>query len=209
MDAGRARYFVDYENFAGGHGAFSDRDGMDATQVHMSNTSNLPIEVCETEFPLRIERYEFEENSCGAGQFRSGLGVCRDIRILHDGIALALRSARQRFPANGVRGGMPGAPGRFILNPDTPAERVLPGTASEIALNKGDLLRIVTPGGGGNGEPELRDAAAHEADLRDGRVSDRSRARALEGGNDRHLDQSKASARQGSRRRVKTDPVPS
>ena len=209
MDARRARYFVDYENFAGGHGAFADRDGMDAAQVHMSNTSNLPIEVCETEFPLRIERYEFAENSCGAGQFRSGLGVCRDIRILHDGIGLALRSARQRFPANGVRGGMPGAPGRFILNPGTPAERILPGTASEIALSKGDLLRIVTPGGGGNGKPELRDAAAHEADLRDGRVSGRSRRRASEGANERYPKQSKASVSPGPRRRVKMDPLPS
>ena len=170
-DSVRGRYFVDYENFAGGHGAFCDRDGMDATQVHMSNTSNLPAEVFETEFPLRVECYEFAENSCGAGKFRGGLGVCRDIRILDDFVTLALRSARQRYPANGVWGGRAGAPGAFILNPGTPKERVLPGTASEIALSKGDLLRIITPGGGGNGKPKERNREARLADLRDEKIS--------------------------------------
>jgi N-methylhydantoinase B len=70
-DPKRQRYFVDYENFAGGQGAWWNGDGMDVTQIHMSNTSNLPIEVMEIEFPVRVERYEIVTDSGGPGKFRA------------------------------------------------------------------------------------------------------------------------------------------
>jgi N-methylhydantoinase B len=101
-DAVRGRYFVNYENFAGGQGALPARDGDDAMHVSMSNTSNLPIEAMEMEFPLRAERYELIPGSGGAGRRRGGLGVCRDYRIIADGVELATRSTRQRFPAAGL-----------------------------------------------------------------------------------------------------------
>ena len=162
-DAERGRYFVNYENFAGGQGALPTRDGDNAMHVTMTNTSNLPIEAMEMEFPLRVERYELISGSGGAGRQRGGLGVCRDYRIIGDGITLATRSSRQRFPAQGLEGGESGGLGAFILNPDQPAPVKLPGTGSEIQLRKGALLRIVTPGGGGYGclrEPDLGKFAA-------------------------------------------------
>jgi N-methylhydantoinase B len=169
-DALRGRYFVNYENFAGGQGALPTRDGDDAMHVSMSNTSNLPIEAMEMEFPLRAERYELIPNSGGPGRQRGGLGVCRDYRITGDGVVLATRSTRQRFAAQGLDGGGSGALGAFILDPDTPQATKLRGTGSEIALRKGSLLRIVTAGGGGYGEASKRDQNKIDADRRGGKI---------------------------------------
>lgn len=170
-DTQRNRYFVDYENFAGGQGALPDRDGDDAMHVSMTNTSNLPIEAMEMEFPLRVERYELVADSGGAGRYRGGLGVCRDIRILGDGITVATRSARQRFAAHGLDGGACGGLGSIAVDPDTQAEKRLPGTGSEIPLAQGSLLRVVTAGGGGQGAPSKRDAATVAGDVRGGKIS--------------------------------------
>lgn len=169
-DAERGRYFVNYENFAGGQGALPTRDGDDAMHVSMSNTSNLPIEAMEMEFPLRAERYELVPDSGGSGRNRGGLGVCRDYRITADGVVLATRSTRQRFPAQGLDGGASGALGAFILDPDTPTAAKLPGTGSEIALRRGGLLRILTAGGGGYGDAKEREESRIDADRRNGKV---------------------------------------
>jgi N-methylhydantoinase B len=173
-DSGRARYFVNYENFAGGQGALPMRDGDDAMHVSMSNTSNLPIEAMEMEFPLRVERYELVPDSGGAGRWRGGLGVCRDVRVLGDGITVATRGARQVVAARGVAGGDAGGLGSFVVDPGTPLEKRLPGTGSEIPLRDGALLRIVTPGGGGQGTPRDRESAKIDADTRAGKVSAKS-----------------------------------
>jgi N-methylhydantoinase B len=169
-DSVRGRYFVNYENFAGGQGALPTRDGDDAMHVSMSNTSNLPIEAMEMEFPLRAERYELIAGSGGAGRCRGGLGVRRDYRITGDGVELATRSTRQRFPAQGLLGGGSGALGAFIVDPGTPQEQKLPGTGSEIALRNGALLRIETAGGGGYDDPGKRDPDRVAADHRSGKV---------------------------------------
>jgi len=179
-DAARNRYFVDYENFAGGQGALPDRDGSDAMHVSMTNTSNLPIEAMEMEFPLRVERYELVPDSGGAGRYRGGLGVCRDIRIVGDGTVLATRSARQRFAAQGLDGGACGGLGSIVVDPDTTAEKRLPGTGSEIPLRRGSLLRVVTSGGGGQGAPSKRDAALVDDDVRGGKVSQAAAAEIYE-----------------------------
>jgi N-methylhydantoinase B len=171
LDPARNRYFVDYENFAGGHGANALADGAEVTHLHMTNTSNLPIEVMENEFPLRIERYEMIPDSGGAGRRRGGLGVRREIRILAPGVALATRCARQRFPAMGLFGGKSGSLGAYLVNPGTPDERKLRPTVSELPLKEGDMLCILSPGGGGFGEPGERPADEVERDLGNGKIS--------------------------------------
>ena len=170
-DPVRNRYFVDYENFAGGQGARCDGDGTDVIQLHMTNTSNLPIEVMEIEFPIRVERYEIIPDSGGAGRYRGGCGVCRDLRVLGADTVLSVRSARQKFPAAGKNGGLPGRAGAYVLNPGTASEKQLHSTFSEMPLEKGDLLRIMTPGGGGLGKPADRTRAEIEADVREGKVT--------------------------------------
>ena len=169
-DPVRERYFVDYENFAGGQGASAQDDGMDVVQITMSNTSNLPIEVMELEFPVRIEGYEIIPDSGGAGKHRGGTGVRRDLRILADDVVLATRSARQKFPAEGLDGGDSGSLGAYILNPGK-KERRVKSTVSEFPLRKGDLLRVLTPGGGGFGHARERDPDRVLHDVREGKVS--------------------------------------
>jgi len=170
-DPVRNRYFVDYENFAGGQGARRDGDGSDVIQLHMTNTSNLPIEVMEVEFPIRVERYSIIPDSGGAGRYRGGCGVCRDLRILGKETVLSVRSARQRFPAPGKNGGLAGGAGAYVLNPGTEGESKLHSTFSEMPLEQGDLLRILTPGGGGLGDPRERAEQEIVTDVREGKVS--------------------------------------
>jgi N-methylhydantoinase B len=145
---------------------------MDVVMINMTNTSNLPIEAMEIEFPVRIERYELIPDSGGAGRYRGGLGVLRDMRVLADNASVSLRSARQRFPAPGLAGGRPGGRGAFIRNPGQPNETRLGLTTSGTPLGNGDVLRVMTPGGGGYGDPSQRDRAAVERDLREGKITE-------------------------------------
>jgi N-methylhydantoinase B len=171
QDPLRERYYVDYENFAGGQGATARGDGTDVYQLHMTNTSNLPIEVMEVEFPSRVERYEMIADSGGAGRHRGGLGVYRDLRILAPKTELANRSARQKFAPPGLDRGGDGSLGAFWLDTSADEASKLPSTCSEYPLTAGDLLRISTPGGGGYGDPATRDPSAVVRDVREGKVT--------------------------------------
>ena len=171
IDPKSGQYFVDYETMAGGMGARANRDGMDAVRVHASGASNLPIEALEHTYPLRIERYALWNDSAGGGQYRGGMGVTRDYRVLADGIVVSLSSERQHVAAAGLAGGQTGALGEFIFNPGQPDERKLPSAAADVALPRGSVLRIRTPSGAGYGDPAEREPKSIERDQRDGRVS--------------------------------------
>jgi len=151
-------YFVDYETVAGGMGARPYRDGLDAVRVHASGASNLPVEALEHAYPFRIERYALWDDSGGRGEHRGGMGVIRDYRILADDVTVSLSSERQHVAAQGANGGEDGRTGRFVFNPGQPDERVLPSAAAEVALPRGSVLRVATPGGGGYGSAAARPA---------------------------------------------------
>jgi N-methylhydantoinase B len=170
-DPKSGRYFINYENLAGGQGARCTADGMDVVMINMTNTSNLPIEAMELEFPLRIERYELVCDSGGAGRYRGGLGTMRDMRLLADNASASLRSSRQRIPAPGMAEGHDGGLGAFIRNPGAQTETRLPLTTSGTPFANGDVLRIISPGGGGYGNPKERDREAVRRDLREGKIS--------------------------------------
>jgi N-methylhydantoinase B len=148
---GRGGVFVNYETIAGGAGARATQAGMDAVRVHASGAANLPVEALENAYPLLVERYAVRAGSGGAGRFRGGHGVVRDWRVLADGVTVSLSSERQTRPAQGLAGGGDGACGAFLLNPDTPGERRLPSAAIDLPLARGDVLRVLTPGGAGFG----------------------------------------------------------
>jgi N-methylhydantoinase B len=150
-DPRHGEYFVDYETIAGGAGARVRQAGLDAVRVHASGAANLPIEALENAFPLRVERYAVRHGSGGEGRNRGGAGAIRDYRILGQEISVSLSSARQTRPAQGRAGGGDGACGAFVLNPGTPSERCLPSAAVDLVLEQGDLLRVLTPAGGGMG----------------------------------------------------------
>lgn len=146
--------FVYVEAVGGGGGARPDRDGLDAIQVHVTNTANLPVEVLEQEYPLRVERHELREDSGGPGKFRGGRGLRRDIRVLCDQAVVSTHADRHERTPAGLHGGHPGAPGAFILNPGTPDEKRLPSKIAGVRLSRDDVFSIRTPGGAGYRAPE-------------------------------------------------------
>lgn len=177
----RAGQFVYLETLGGGAGARFDRDGMDGIHVHMTNTSNLPIEALENEYPLRVDEYTLIADSGGAGRTRGGLGIAKQIRALVPGIVFSARSDSHTVgvPA-GVDGGGDGRRARLVRNPGTPGAQDLFSKTANIELAPGESVRIETPGGGGCGDPHARSPQRVRDDVLDGVVS-REAAAALYG----------------------------
>ena len=160
--------FAFYETQAGGFGAGSGGDGMDAVHVHMSNTLNTPAEVLETAYPLRVRRYELQPDTGGAGRHRGGLGLRRDIEVLMDAVC-SLLADRQRHAPYGLAGGETGATGATYRLDGDDTRRLAAKSTHD--LEAGDVVSLRTPGGGGYGDPTERDAGAVARDLRLGKVS--------------------------------------
>jgi N-methylhydantoinase B/oxoprolinase/acetone carboxylase alpha subunit len=140
--------FAYYETIAGGMGASSNGAGLSATQTHMTNTLNTPVEAFEHQFPVRVEKYRVRRGSGGTGRHRGGDGIVRELRFLTPAEVTILSDRRQRGPW-GLAGGKPGKPGRNTLIRGSRTTTLPAKTRME--LREGDLLRIETPGGGGWG----------------------------------------------------------
>ncbi|MET0746009.1 MAG: hydantoinase B/oxoprolinase family protein [Microvirga sp.] len=167
----RGATYVYPESMGGGAGAFADRDGMDAVHVHTVNSTNLPAEALELEYPLLLEEYALVPDSGGAGRHRGGMGMVRQLRIRESGTVFSARSDAHIVPAPGVHGGLPSNVTRILRNPGTGREEILHSKASGLVLAAGETIRVETLGGGGNGRPAERDPASLAADLRQGKVS--------------------------------------
>jgi N-methylhydantoinase B len=142
--------FTYYETLGGGQGACPHGDGPSAVHVAMSNTLNTPVEAIELEFPMRVSEYALRRSSGGAGAFRGGDGVVREIEAL-DPMDFSLLTERRRHPPPGAAGGQAGALGRnSLLRAGSDTADALPSKARG-RLGPGDRLRIETPGGGGYG----------------------------------------------------------
>ena len=163
-------YYSYLETIGGGMGARPTKDGPDGVQTHMTNTSNLPVEALEVEYPLRVERYELIADSGGAGRFRGGLGLRREYRVLADENGLRTKGERHASAPWGLLGGGPGRPGKYTLNPG-PDEQPIASKAYNLPLGSGDLVRIDTPGAGGYGPPSERAREQVLWDLLEGKVS--------------------------------------
>ena len=91
------QYYVYLETIGGGSGARATNDGLDGVQVHVTNTSNLPVECLEMEYPLLVEEYSLVDDSGGPGRFRGGLGIRRTIRLVGREATFLGTLERQRF----------------------------------------------------------------------------------------------------------------
>ena len=144
--------FTYYETAAGGMGARPGFDGISGGQTHMTNSLNTPVEALEYAYPFRVRRYAYRDGSGGAGQFRGGDGLIREVELLADA-QVTLLADRRKFRPYGLQGGEDGAPGRAALDaPGNARETELPGKCS-LRAPQGSVLRIETPGGGGWGKP--------------------------------------------------------
>ncbi len=144
--------FTYYETTAGGMGARPGLDGIDGIHCHMTNSLNTPIEALEYEYPLRVRSYGYRASSGGAGEFRGGDGLVREIELLADA-QVTLLCDRRKFQPYGLAGGEPGATGKTLLLGSDGAASELPGKCS-VHAKRGDIVRLETPGGGGWGSPK-------------------------------------------------------
>ncbi|MGX1099677.1 hydantoinase B/oxoprolinase family protein [Amorphus sp. MBR-141] len=170
IDPRSGKPYLYLETLAGGFGGRDDRDGKDGVQVHITNTSNLPIEAIETEYPLRVVAYEIIQDSGGAGTYRGGGGLRRVIQPLDH--ACTFNGAGERFlnAPWGVFGGDAGRPGRFALRTPT-GEEPLPVKPSSVDIGPDEVVVIETPGSGGYGPADRRDPALVAEDGRSGKFS--------------------------------------
>ncbi|MFQ5990752.1 MAG: hydantoinase B/oxoprolinase family protein, partial [Candidatus Methylomirabilales bacterium] len=165
------RYYVYLETLGGGAGATAQADGLDGVQVHITNTSNLPVECLEMEYPLLVEEYALVDDSGGQGKFRGGLGIRRTIQVLDHDSQLLGTLERAEIPPWGLGGGKPGGLGALVLDPGTPTAHRLPSKVWGYSLKPSDRVAIITPGAGGYGSPAERAPEALARDLADGKIS--------------------------------------
>jgi N-methylhydantoinase B len=160
----RREPFVLVELLSGSWGGRPDREGLEGMPNLGANISNIPVEMVEASYPLRIEAYGFVPNTGGPGTYRGGLSIYRDFRFLADA-TLSVRSDRHKFLPFGLHGGRDGTPAVNVLNgEETPSKFMR-------QVHAGDLFHHVMAGGGGWGDPLGRDPLVVLRDVRGGRLS--------------------------------------
>jgi N-methylhydantoinase B len=157
--------WVYLETIGGGSGARAAKDGLDGVHVHMTNTSNLPVEALEIEYPLTLLRYELVDGSGGPGTHRGGMGLRRVYRAAAP-CRVRVDTARRLSAPWGLFGGMPGGKAEIVLREGASGfERGSGG------LRAGEIIEVVTAGSGGYGPPCDRDRGAVRRDVEEERIN--------------------------------------
>jgi N-methylhydantoinase B len=168
VDRKSGRQFIFYDLIMGGTGARPTKDGIEAISAPY-NSANIPVEVQETNTPLVVERIELIQDSGGAGKYRGGLGLRKDVRVHGDKLRLANLTDRCKFPPFGLFGGAAGRLGSTMLNPNTRPHQVT--SKCTRSLNDGDVISFQLAGAGGYGDPMEREINAVRRDCIAGYVS--------------------------------------
>lgn len=168
-DPRTGRAFTYYETVAGGYGARYNKDGIDGVHSHMTNTMNTPVEALETGHPFLVRKYELVPGSGGPGKFRGGLGLRREVEILAQDATVSLLGERQRHRPWGLKGGAPGSPGEYYILHRGIRPKSL-NSKCIVTVGHGDVVGMVTPGGGGYGPLALRDEYRNRLDRVDGKI---------------------------------------
>jgi N-methylhydantoinase B len=150
-------------------GGRPDKDGMDGQGSNVTNQANTPVEIIETEYPIRVTRYGFEPDTEGPGKFRGGLALVRDFQYLQDDIEVRTRSDRIKRPPWGVQGGSDAPAGEVTLT-SKGGTRPLPGK-STLRVGCGDVVHTQWCGGGGYGDPLARDPECVLEDVMEEKIS--------------------------------------
>ncbi|KAM8811123.1 5-oxoprolinase [Eudromia elegans] len=140
-----------YETVAGGAGAGPGWHGRSGVHTHMTNTRITDPELLERRYPVVLRRFELRRGSGGAGRFRGGDGVVREL-LFRERLLLSVLSERRAARPYGLQGGSPGAPGlNLLLRRDGRTLNL--GAKTSVPVEPGDVFRLQTPGGGGFGAP--------------------------------------------------------
>jgi len=164
--------YVYLETLGGGAGGRFAADGKDGVQVNLTNTSNLPIEAIEMEYPLMVESYGLVPDSGGAGRQRGGLALYRSIRPVDH--TCVFNGVGERFEHEpwGIFGGHSGATGRnTMIRHDGSVER-LPNKPASLTVSPAETIVVQTPGAGGYGNPEERSIENVRSDLESGKCTE-------------------------------------
>jgi len=171
-DPERGRDFVMYQISGGGYGGSADGDGLSNGCSTIGISKAPPVEIMEQNFPVLYRRYALHEGSGGGGRQRGGLGLDYEIELLRGQARASFVMDHGRVGPQGALGGGDGAVNRVEVWRG--GEVWVPphlSKAQDIALEPGDRVRVRTPGGGGYGDPALRDPALVAEDVRLGRYS--------------------------------------
>ena len=158
-----------YEIAGSAYGGGMGHDGATGPATHLSNLHITPIEVLESEFPCRITRYDIVPDSAGAGRWRGGLAVQREYELLEDATVIRRFNKAQIAP-QGIDGGKAGTCARFVVRVGT--DKQFEAKASmRVEMKAGERVLTQSAGGGGCGDPRLRDRAALAHDIAEGYVT--------------------------------------
>lgn len=174
----RGEPFIHIEPQHGGWGASEERDGANALiALTDGDTYNYAVEVIEARYPLLVRRYGFNtEGGSGPGKRRGGFGIVREYEILTESASAYCSFGRTQTLPWGMNGGRPGSANVLQVASANGRECRHYGRAAHIDLKKGDVLRIVTGGGGGWGETRQREIELIERDIDDGLITEASAA---------------------------------
>jgi N-methylhydantoinase B len=151
----------------GGCGARPTKDGIDGVNFSAGSLRNVPTESIELEAPVVVQRYMLTDETA-AGQYRGGAGVVFEFQVNAPNTIITARGMeRMHIRPWGRKGGEPGTLGATVLNPGTAEERSA-GKIDVLKLGPGETLRIVSPGGGGYGDPFQRDPELVRRDVANG-----------------------------------------
>jgi N-methylhydantoinase B len=166
------RYFMFGGPNAGGWGAGRNWDGVHALIcLGDGDTRNTPMEVIEAKYPIEIIRFELIPDSGGAGEFRGGLGLVVEYRLLRgEALSAVFVCGRCKFPAFGLHGGADGLPSAIHITRDG-VQGPCTCQAAGLPLQVGDIITVQAGGGGGYGSPQARKTEALLEDLKLGYVT--------------------------------------
>ena len=170
VDPRSSQPYLYLETLGGGMGARATKDGKDGVQVGITNTSNLPVESIEQEYPLRVLEYSLVEDSGGAGKYRGGMGLRRVVTPVDHQCVFNGAGERFRHQPWGLFGGEPGRSGQFLIR-DGDGERRLNDKPDEVPLGPEARIVVETPGAGGYGSPAEREIEAVARDRGSGKFS--------------------------------------
>ncbi|MGC9138385.1 MAG: hydantoinase B/oxoprolinase family protein [Thermoplasmata archaeon] len=164
--------FAIVEPQPGGWGASSNSDGTSClVACGDGETYIASSEVYEKNFPIMVERYMLNtETGVGAGKYRGGFGVIREYRILNSQALVTIQVGRHDYPPWGLKGGLPGPGNKVFIYKDGKNKGEIRRISADV-FRKGDLISILTSGGGGYGNPLERDPKLVLEDYMNGLIS--------------------------------------
>ncbi|CAB3650332.1 hydantoinase B/oxoprolinase family protein [Achromobacter kerstersii] len=171
--ARKGQRWVMFSFFGGGHGGHSDGDGLSHGNAPISTATIPPLEILEAAYPVRFTQWALRPDSAGDGAHRGGLGAIYEIELLEDSAEAFIFGERGRSAPKGIAGGGQAALNVFRYQQD--GQWRTPPMSSKmlgIQLQRGDRVRLETPGGGGYGDPAGRSTTAREHDRKMGYVGD-------------------------------------